>query len=147
MTDARTISLISGISTPLIVFLDENHSRNPYLLRSLNTASVQVEPLSNHFPPGTPDVQWLPEVGARQWSLLTTDAQIRYNYIERAAVRAHKVRMFYFTRNDIGGPEMGEALRLAIPQMQSMCFLQAPPFAASITRAGKVTLRDTFPSP
>ena len=128
----------------MILFLDENHSRNPYLLSVLSSASVQAQSLLDHFPSGTPDTEWLPFVGDQHWALLTTDAKIRYNLLERQAIRKHRLCMFYFTRNDIGGAEMGEALRRAIPDMRYLIDTQPPPFAASITRSGVVTLRDLF---
>ncbi len=129
---------------PLVLFLDENHCRNPYLLQVLEAAEVQAEPLLKHFSAGTPDVVWLPTVGANGWVLLTSDAKIRYNLLERAAVRKHRVRMVYFTRNDIAGPEMAKALGKALGQIQTMLRSQPPPFAASLTRTGKITVRDRF---
>ena len=108
---------------------------------------MRAEPLLNHLTPGTPDTEWLPFLGERGWALLTTDAKIRFNLVERAAVREHRIRMFYFARNDIAGREMGEALRVALPEINRLWASQAPPFAASVTRVGNVTLRDLFPIP
>ncbi len=133
-----------GGVAPLVVFLDENHCRNPHLLTALAVANVRVEKLLDHFASGTPDAKWLPLVGERAWVLLTTDAKIRYNRLERDAVKDHGIRMFYFTRNDISGREMGIALEKALPVMKAICHANQPPFAASITRNGEVAVRDTF---
>jgi hypothetical protein len=53
----------SGIDS-FIIFLDENHCRNPHLLQALEEAGVRFESHLNHFEPGTEDTAWLPEVGA-----------------------------------------------------------------------------------
>ena len=42
----------------------------PAALRALG---VRVHTLSEKFPPGTADVDWLPIVGARGWILITKD--------------------------------------------------------------------------
>jgi hypothetical protein len=52
--------------------------------------------------------------------------------------------MFYFSRNQLSGREMGAALRRALPQMEELVNVQPAPFTASINKKGDVTLRDTF---
>jgi len=52
--------------------------------------------------------------------------------------------MFYFSRNNLAGSEMGKALRRALPEMQRLIGSQPPPFTASINKNGDVQLRDTF---
>jgi hypothetical protein len=39
---------------------------------------------------------------------------------------------------------MAEILRRALPKMIIIANREAPPFAASISRGGEVTIRDTF---
>ena len=128
----------------LVIFLDENHCRNPHLLRVLTEAAISCEKHLDHFPAGTEDKIWLPMIAARGWSLLTTDARIRTNHLERECIRTNGLCMFYFSRNDIAGLQMGVALAKALPRMRSLYATQPPPFTASITRSGEVTLRDTF---
>lgn len=70
--------------------------------------------------------------------------RIRYNELERQAVKENSVRMFYFSRNNIAGIDMGKSLARALPRMKQLFEIQAPPFIASINRAGDVTLRETF---
>jgi hypothetical protein len=98
----------------------------------------------DHFPAGTPDTEWLPVIAGRGWSLITTDARIRTNLLEREAVRINRVRMFYFSRNNLAGKEMGRALERALPLMQNLAETQLPPFTASISKRGDVQLRDAF---
>jgi hypothetical protein len=52
--------------------------------------------------------------------------------------------MFYFSRNNLAGMEMGVALLRAIPAMLRLVGTQAAPFTASISRSGEVKLRDSF---
>jgi len=128
----------------LVIFLDENHCRNPHLIDAIAEAGVQCEKHLDHFPAGTEDTVWLPEIGSHGWCLLTTDARIRSNFLERQAVRNNLVRMFYFSRNNLSGREMGFAVRRAMPSMIALAASQPPPFTASINKAGDVRLRDTF---
>ena len=133
----------SGLAS-FVVFLDENHCRNPHLLEALATAGVNCQKHHDHFLAGSEDTTWLPVVAKHGWCLLTTDARIRYNSLERQAVRDHGLRMFYFSRNNLGGAEMGRALTKALSAMRKIADNQPPPFFASITRTGEVTLRETF---
>ena len=130
--------------TSLVMFLDENHCRNSHLLAALRSAGIPCEKHLDHFAAGTEDTEWLPVVGRSGWCLLTTDARIKTNYLERECVQQYSIRMFYFSRNNLSGVEMGAALTKAIPAIRRLYLSQRPPFTASITRCGEVTLRHTF---
>ncbi|MDP9039794.1 MAG: hypothetical protein M3O02_11075 [Acidobacteriota bacterium] len=130
----------------LIIFLDENHCRNPHIVQAIDKYGASCQKHLDHFVPGTPDTVWLPVVGRNGWCLLTTDARIRRNLVEKEAVRNSLVRMFYFSRNQLSGSEMGEAITRALPRMENLVRNHAPPFTASVSRTGEVTLRDTFES-
>jgi hypothetical protein len=133
-----------GSLATFVVFLDENHCRNPHLLAALRDAGVAYERHLDHFPAGVEDVVWLPEVGRRGWTLLTTDKRIRSHVLERESVRENFVRMFYFSTNNVSGAQMGVALRRALPDMQTLFETVTAPFAASINKNGDVKLRDNF---
>lgn len=133
----------SGVSS-LVLFLDENHHRNRHVIEAIEERGITCEKHHNHFAQGTEDTTWLPIIGQYGWCLLTTDARIRTNFLEKEAVRINRVRMFYFSRNDIAGSEMGIALRRALPEIERLASSQPPPFTASINKRGDVTLRDTF---
>ena len=135
---------VEGQGSLITVFLDENHCSNPHLHAALEADGVSYEKHLDYFQRGAEDTVWIPEIAQKGWVLLTTDARIRYNRLERNAVKENNLRMFYFTRNDMGGPEMGVALAKALPKMKQICQTTSPPFAASITRGGDVTLRDLF---
>jgi hypothetical protein len=83
----------------------------------------------------------LPKVGANGWVLLTADKRIRYNFLEKQALKKHAVREFVFASGNMSGQDMASALELAIPKMQRLCRKVKPPFVAAITRTGEVHLR------
>jgi hypothetical protein len=133
----------SGLAS-FVVFLDENHCRNPHLLAALSQAGIECQKHLDHFARGLEDTAWIPIVAERGWCLLTADARIRYNQLERQAVQQNGLRMFYFSNNNVAGIDMGKALAKALPKMLKLFQNQAPPFAASITRSGDVNVRNDF---
>jgi hypothetical protein len=135
-----------GGIAPLTLFLDENHCRNRHIIQAIDDFGAVYEKHLDHFAPGTADTLWLPVVADRGWILITTDARIRHNLLEKEAVRVNRVRMFYFSRNNLAGQEMGRALRKALPEIYRLIQVQPPPFTASINKNGDVQLRDIFPS-
>lgn len=123
------------------LYLDENHCSNKRLLAVLEECGVRHERHSVHFRQGTPDAEWLPWIGQRGWSLLTTDKRIRYRKLERDAVRNSGIARFYFSTNNLSGREIAEALRKALPAMMRLSAQREPPFFTAVTRAGGVYLR------
>ncbi len=135
-----------GGLTDFVVFLDENHCRNPHLLRVFEQSNVRCEKHLDHFPAGLLVSSGSPSSLNGTGFLLTTDARIRskprVNELERRAVARSGLRMFYFSTNQASGEQMGDTLRRALPRMRALCAEQMPPFTASINKAGEVTLRD-----
>jgi len=74
---------------------------------------VRFERHLDHFSPGTLDETWLPLVGSKGWILLTSDKRIRYNLLEKRALKIHAVREFVFTSGNMSGQDMAAALELA----------------------------------
>jgi hypothetical protein len=102
---------------------------------------VRCEQHLAHFSRGVPDETWLPLVGKNGWILLTTDKQLRYNFLEKRALQRNAVREFVFASGNMSGQEMAAALALALPRMWKLCRKIDPPFVAAITRKGEVHLR------
>lgn len=127
---------------PLTIYLDENHCNNRRVLAALEALNIPTERHLSHFPPGTPDEEWLPLVGKNGWALITTDKRIRHHSNERKAVMSHRVRMFYFSKNDMSGQQMADALVRAIPKMIQIKEKHPPPFFAAITKSGEVHLKE-----
>jgi len=123
-----------------ILYLDENLDNCKPIMEALTDSDVKFECHRNHFPRGTADEEWLPFVAERSWVVLTKDKRNRYNEYERESVRRFKVREFYFGRGDFSGPEMAEALKIAIAEMRNICRSFNPPIVGSITRSGAITV-------
>lgn len=96
---------------------------------------------TEHFARGVEDERFLPFIGLRGWTLLTSDQRMGRRGLEREAIRAHQVRMFAFTSNNIGGSKMAEALKEALPKMKRFVQKNEPPFIASITQSGDVLMK------
>jgi hypothetical protein len=136
---ARPLSLPEDF----VLYLDENlHNCKP-ILDALIQHDVKHERHGQHFAPGTDDVLWLPYVGERGWILITKDKRIRYNELEKAAVRRYRIREFYFSSGNYSGAEMAEMLVNALRDMVRIVRREKPPFMASISRSGKVSVRST----
>ena len=54
---------------------------------------MRVEALTNHFPAGTNDVDWIPVVAQREWVVLTHDRNMRYNTPERNSIMQSRLRV------------------------------------------------------
>jgi hypothetical protein len=124
-----------------VLYLDENlHNCKP-ILEALSQHDVKHERHGQHFEAGTEDSVWLPFIGQQGWIVLTKDKRIRFNQLERTAVRRYRVREFYFSSGNYTGAEMAVTLVTAIPEMVRVCRKTPPPFIASISKAGKINLR------
>jgi len=124
-----------------VLYLDENlHNCKP-ILEALVQHGVRHERHCQHFAPGTEDTEWLPLVGEKGWVLLTKDKRIRYNELEKLAVRQHKIREFYFSSGNYSGVEMAEMLIAALRDIARIYRKENPPFIASIPKSGRVSVR------
>lgn len=119
-----------------VFFSDENLGRRifPGLLRE---AGVALEVHTDHFKQGTPDTEWLPEVGRRGWVLLTIDARLRYNPLEQKAILAHGVAAFVFTGRAPHDEKAAAFLR-ARGRIAKLLSQERPPFIAKIHNSGAV---------
>ena len=86
----------------------------------------------------------MPFVGKQGWVLLTKDKKIRFNELERSAIRRYRVREFYLASGNYSGAEMAAMLVAALREMARFYRRYDPPFIASISKSGKVSLR--FPT-
>ena len=136
-------SRVRQLSLPedFVLYLDENlHNCKP-ILDALLQHGVKHERHGQHFLPGIEDSVWLPFVGQHGWILLTKDKRIRFNQLEKTAVRRHRVREFYFCSGNFTGAEMAEILAAALPGMIRTVRKFEPPFIASIAKSGHVSVK------
>ena len=65
-------------------FFDNNFSKK--IVESLKANGEDVTHLQDEFPQNTPDTVWLPEIGQRQWIIVTLDRKITRRPAERLAL-------------------------------------------------------------
>ena len=124
---------------PYEFFIDECVAARPVaamLLAHGHPAHVQYDT----FGSGTPDLEWLPKVGARGWILITKDKQIRKREIELHALRQARVRAFVLTAAGLTGDEQARVLERALPAMLRLLRRQAATFVARVTAGSHVEI-------
>jgi hypothetical protein len=109
---------------------------------ALRRAGESVTLLTDHFEPGTPDVVWLPFVGAKGWIVVTKDTRIRYHEAEKRALLDNDVRAIVMSSGNASGPAMADALVAALPRIRALLTRQHGAFVATLSRTGtSMTLR------
>ncbi len=111
---------------------------NKLIVETLRAAGVNVEIHDDHFGKNTQDVDWIPEIGKRGWVILTKDARIGKNQIERLSVADARVRMFVLVSQNLSGADMANIFVTAIPTMEKFISHNLAPFIAKVDRDGKV---------
>ena len=124
---------------PLVFFLDGNLGKYT-IADALRQAGAEVQIHDDHFRQGTPDEEWLREVGQRRWIVLTKDTQIRYRAPERIALMQSGVRAFVLVAGNLSGREMAEVFVKALPAIRRFVTHHNPPFIAKVTRSGAVSM-------
>lgn len=119
----------------LTFFLDYQIGR--YIVAdALRKAGATVEVHIDHFAQAAPDLEWIPEVGNRGWVLITRDANIRRNPLERAAYEAAGLRGFVVTGKDLGGSELATLLVRSLRGMVNRAAGRPGPLLFTISQGG-----------
>ena len=116
-----------------IFFLDYQIGRYT-VAEALRAAGARVDVHIDHFPQASPDIEWIPEVGRRDWVLITKDKNIRRNPLERAAYKKAKLRGFVLTGTDMGGKESADLLVRCLPGMIRRVANRRGPLLFTISR-------------
>lgn len=119
----------------LTLFLDHQIGRFVVAER-LRSAGATVEVHLDHFAADAPDTEWIPEVGRREWVLVTKDQNIRRNPLERAAYEAARIRGFVVTGKDLTGEELGDLLVRCLEGMARRVHRRSGPLLFAISRDG-----------
>jgi len=96
----------------------------------LREAGLKLVTLAEHY--GIPadetvaDKTWPADVAARGWIALAKDARLRRRPAERAAIRRHGVRCFYFTRGDLPAAEYVERILTNLEAITAACAEEGP---------------------
>lgn len=125
---------------PVVIYLDECLCNCQEILKVLRDSGVWFERHLDHFKAGTEDADWLPSVGRNKWVLLTADKRVRKRRLEILAIKTYGVRAFIYTSNNLSGKQKADILRIALPSIRSVVESLDPPFVASISQTGKVSI-------
>ncbi len=124
-------------SKSIIFFVDRCLGKQP-ILEKLRSTGVTVEAHDDHFPQNAQDVHWLPVIGARGWVILTKDARIARNSLERRAVAYAGIKMFTLALQQLSGEETALAFHRALSGMLKFVEKNPAPFIAKVFKDGKV---------
>jgi len=124
-----------------VFFLDECLGGGK-VSRALKDAGVSFETSGNHFCRGTPDEEWLAEVGRRGWVVLTHDKGIRKHKAELLALRENHVRAFIVAAKGLRGEEIGALLVRSMPEMLKILQRTEPPMIAIIRSSSVIELKE-----
>jgi hypothetical protein len=113
---------------------------NKVIVETLRAAGIKVEIHDDHFSKSALDTDWIPEIGKRKWVVLTKDARIGKNQLERLTVAGFKVRMFILVAQRLSGQEMADIFETAIPSMYELISRNPAPFIAKIYQNGSARI-------
>jgi len=113
---------------------------NKKIAQALQASGATLEVHSDHFNGDERDDVWPPEVGRRNWVLLTKDARIRYRTNERQALMNAGVRGCMLVSGNLSGDDMASTFVRALPAIRRFASLYPAPFIAKIYRTGAVRM-------
>ena len=79
-------------------FIDENLS--PRLLEGIEVGGIAVSfvSLRSIYPANTKDPEWIPDVGAKGWVVLSRDAKMAQFRVHRLALEEHRVTIVFLPK-------------------------------------------------
>lgn len=122
----------------IVIFTDRAMGKS--VPEALRKAGAKVEIHDDHFPPATLDIEWLPEVSARGWVVLTKDKAISRNSLELIAIANAKARVFTLVSGQLNRQEMAAICIQALAQIEKFSTGNRPPFVAKIYKSSQVKL-------
>lgn len=111
------------------------------MVDALRAAGLVVIGHADRFEHDTDDTEWLQVAGESGWVVLTKDANIRRNEIERRALIDAGVAAFMLARADLTGATMAKLWVESIPKLLRTLEAHAPPFIATLSASGQVLVR------
>lgn len=121
----------------LVIVLDENICF-PELQKVISDAGVSCKLLTDHFPRGTQDNQWLPYIGERGWILLSKDLAIGINSLEYLALTNAGIGAFFIRSREMPKRDIIDCVVKALPKMIRIVESQERPFLFKIYKDGTV---------
>jgi predicted nuclease of predicted toxin-antitoxin system len=121
------------MNPPPITFFIDRCLGSKKVAVALREAGLTVEIHEDHFAPDALDVEWLPQVGEREWVVLTKDANISRRTLEKMAVARAEIRLFILASQNLASLEMINILVQAIEPMKNLVYNHSDCFFESIS--------------
>jgi hypothetical protein len=124
-----------------VIFIDRSLPRS--IARALQEVRDDVRWLDDVFEPSASDTEWLTNVGAWGWLVITRDKKILTRPGEKAALIEHKVGAFYLTHTD--NPTRWQILKVIVRALDDMVETfdrEQRPFLYGLDRNGKLWPKD-----
>lgn len=122
----------------MILFLDRSLGKGlGRNLRRIRGFPATVETHDQHFAQNTPDDVWLAEIGQRGWFAIGQDYQHHLMDVEREAIRAHRVGVFYLWGANASQWEQLRVLAKAWARIEAVTDT-GPPFIYRIEKSGRL---------
>jgi predicted nuclease of predicted toxin-antitoxin system len=128
------------MSSSAITFFIDRCLGSKKVVAALREAGLIVEIHADHFAPDALDIEWLPQVGEREWVVLTKDANISRRTLEKMAVARAGIRLFILASQNLASAEMIDILVQAIEPMKNFVQKHPAPFIAKIYRNHQVEM-------
>ena len=114
-------------------FVDRDLGRHT-LPDALERAGLSVERHIDHFEQDALDEEWLPEVAARGWVIVTGDKRLLRRPLEVAAIRASKARVLVLVGNDARAIELATNFVNTLDRIREVLEEMDPPAVAKVYR-------------
>lgn len=122
----------------MILFLDRSLGKGlGRNLRRIRGFPATVETHDQHFAQNAPDDVWLAEIGQRGWFAIGQDYQHHLMDVEREAIRAHRVGVFYLWGANASQWEQLRVLAKAWDRIEAVTDT-GPPFIYRIEKSGRL---------
>ena len=130
------------------IFVDRNLASG-VLLRELREAQIthdlglDIRSHMEEFPEfdsveEVSDAKWLREIGGRGWLILSRDLRIRYNDVEKRAIKDSGASFFAITAKNVPSRELARIILNALKRIVEFARNHSMPFIALVYRDGKI---------
>jgi hypothetical protein len=106
---------------------------------ALERAGIRVHRHDDHFAVDANDDEWLPEVGARGWVVLSFDKRILVNELERDAVFLSRGRLILLTGANASAAQLAANFIHTYPRIEQFLHANPAPFIARVKRPSPVS--------
>jgi predicted nuclease of predicted toxin-antitoxin system len=116
------------------------------VVTALRAAGANVQAHDDHFAQDALDEDWIPQVAAQEWVILTKDKNIRRRPAEREALLTANARIFTLSSGNMRGADMAALFVLHLSDMEQVANGLRTPFIAVVASDG-IHIVYPIPSP